>query len=313
MKVAFVTNHISYGGTDVSLYDYAHFNEVLLGNQSIILTRDFRATHGEIYAKFQARFQVFFLSSPSDIDAIVLREHVDVVYVQKSGEVDPYICNVRPCGVHAVFTTRFPHGNVYAAISSSLNTLYQTRVPVVPYMVYLEDTKESFRSELGIPENAIVIGRHGSYDSFDIPFVHSAVISLLNRNPTMFFVALNTKPFATHPRIIYIPRTIDLVTKRKFINTCDVMLHARARGETFGLACGEFAITHKPIVTYANSPERAHIDILGDKCSTYTTYEELISLIESGRWKKDMKNNGYLQYTPETVMPIFRSVFLTLQ
>lgn len=313
MKVAFVTNHISYGGTDVSLYDYAHFNEILLGNQSIILTRDFRSTHEEIYAKFQSRFPVFFLSSPSDIDAIVLREHVDIVYVQKSGEVDPYICNVRPCGVHAVFTTRFPHGRVYAAISSSLNTLYQTRVPVVPYMVYLEDTKESFRSELGIPENAIVIGRHGSYDSFDIPFVHSAVMTLLHRNPNMFFVTLNTKPFATHPRIVYIPRTTNLVTKRKFINTCDVMLHARARGETFGLACGEFAITHKPIVTYANSPERAHIDILGDKCSTYTTYEGLISLIESGHWKKDMKNNGYLQYTPETVMPIFRSVFLTLQ
>ncbi len=312
MKVAFVTNHISYGGTDVSLYDYAHFNEVLLGNQSIVLTRDFRATHGEIYAKFQARFPVFFLSSPKDIDAIVLREKVDVVYVQKSGEVDPYICNVRPCGVHAVFTTQFPHGRVYAAISSSLNTLYRTRVPVVPYMVYLEDSKETFRTELGIPEDATVIGRHGSYDSFDIPFVQSAVVTLLERNPNMWFVALNTKPFANHPRIVYIPRTTNLVVKRKFINTCDAMLHARARGETFGLACGEFAITHKPILTYGNSPERAHIDILGDKCSTYTTEQELIALVESGRWKKDMTNNGYLQYTPQTVMPIFRSVFLTL-
>jgi len=313
MKVAFVTNHISYGGTDVSLYDYANFNETLLGNQSIILTRDFRETHGEIYAKFQARFPVFFLSSPADIDAIVLREQVDVVYVQKSGEVDPYICTVRPCGVHAVFTTRYPHGRVYAAISSSLNTLYRTRVPVVPYMVYLEDSKETFRPELGIADDAIVLGRHGSYDSFDIPFVHSAVVTLLERNPKMVFVALNTKPFANHPRILYIPRTTDLAVKRKFINTCDGMLHARARGETFGLACGEFAITKKPIITYGRSPERAHIDILGGACSTYTTAEELVALVESGRWRKDMTNNGYLQYTPEAVMPIFRSVFLTLQ
>lgn len=312
MKVAFITNHISYGGTDVSLYDYAHFNEVLLGNQSIVITRDFRQTHGEIYAKFQSRFPVFFLSSPSEIDDIVLREKVDIVYVQKSGEIDPYICKVRPCGIHAVFTTRFPHGNVYASISQTLNTLYKTHVPVVPYMVYLEDTTESFRSELGISENMLVIGRHGSYDSFDIPFVHTAVVSLLERNPNMVFVALNTKPFASHPRILYIPRTTDLKVKRKFINTCDVMLHARARGETFGLACGEFAITNKPIITYANSPERAHIDILGNACSTYTSYNDLISLVESNSWKKNMNNNGYIQYTPEFVMPIFKSIFLSL-
>lgn len=310
MKVAFLTNHISYGGTEVALYDYAHFNEVLLGNQSIVLTRDFRATHGEIYAKFQARFPVFFLSSPADINSIVLREKVDIVYVQKSGEIDPYVCTVRPCMVHAVFTTRFPHGQVYAAISASLNTLYHTRVPVVPYMVYLEDTSDSFRHELGIPEDAIVLGRHGSYDSFDIPFVYDAVRRLLDRNPSMYFVALNTKPFASHPRILYLPRTTDLRVKRKFINTCDVMLHARHRGETFGLACGEFAISRKPIVTYKHSVERAHMDILGDACTTYTNADDLVNIIESGAWKKDMTNNGYLQYTPDVVMGIFRSVFL---
>ncbi len=310
MKVAFVTNHISYGGTEVALYDYAHFNETLLGNQSIVITRDFRATHGEIYAKFQARFPVFFLGSPSDIDSIVLQEKVDIVYVQKSGEVDPYVCTVRPCMVHAVFTTRFPHGQVYAAISASLNTLYRTQVPVVPYMVYLEDTDESFRAELGIANDAIVIGRHGSYDSFDIPFVHSAVLTLLNRNPNMVFLALNTKPFASHPRILYLPRTTDLRVKRKFINTCDVMLHARTRGETFGLACGEFAISQKPIVSYRFSAERAHLDILGPVCTTYATAQELVAVMESGAWKKDMTNNGYMQYTPERVMSVFRSVFL---
>jgi hypothetical protein len=311
MKVAFLTNHISYGGTEVSLYDYAHFNEALLGNTSIVLTRDFRATHGEIYAKFEKRFPVFYITSRADINAIVRREGVDVLYVQKSGEVDWYGTDACKCVVHAVFTTRFPHGNVYAAISSSLNTLYRTQVPVVPYMVYLEDTDESFRAELGIPANAIVLGRHGSYDSFDIDFVHKAVLALLDRNPALHFVALNTKPFGEHPRLHFIPRTTDLRVKRKFINTCDGMLHARARGETFGLACGEFAICKKPILTYSGSPERAHIDILGPDCSLYSSYETLLSLVESGSWMRDMSQNGYLRYTPHSVMNIFRSVFLS--
>lgn len=309
MKVAFLTNHISYGGTEVSMYDYAHFNEVLLGNQSIVITRDFRATHGEIYAKFEKRFPVFYITNRGDIDAVVRREKVDVLYVQKSGEVDWYGTSACKCVVHAVFTTRFPHGNVYAAISPTLNSLYGTRVPVVPYMVYVEDTPETFRGELGIPEDATVLGRHGSYDSFDIDFAQKAVIALLQRNPTMHFVALNTKPFGEHPRLHYIPRTTDLRVKRKFINTCDGMIHARMRGETFGLACGEFATCKKPILTYRHSVERAHMDILGSACSTYASYEELISIVESGSWKIDMSSNGYLRYTPQSVMSVFRSVF----
>lgn len=310
MKVAFLTNHISYGGTEVSMYDYAHFNETILGNTSIVITRDFRASHGEIYDKFSKRFPVFYITNRSEIDSIVREQKVDVLYVQKSGEVDWYGTDACKCVVHAVFTTRFPHGDVYAAISSSLNSLYGTRIPVVPYMVYLEDSQDTFRAELGIPEQATVLGRHGSYGSFDIPFVHKAIFTLLERNPNLHFVALNTAPFGTHKRLHYLPCTTDLRVKRKFINTCDGMLHARARGETFGLACGEFAISKKPILTYRKSPERAHIDILGSDCSLYSTAEELISLVESGAWKKDMSKNGYLNYTPESVMPIFQSVFL---
>jgi hypothetical protein len=312
MKVAFLTNHISYGGTEVSLYDYAHFNEVILGNQSIILTRDFRATHGEIYAKFAKRFPVFYITTQKGIDDIAVRENVDVVYVQKSGEPDWFVSTKKKCVVHAVFETRYPHGNVYAAISSSLNTLYKTTIPVVPYMVYLEDTDETFREELHIPSDAVVIGRHGSYGSFDIPFVRNALPSILDAHPNMYFVTMNTEPFAQHPRIIYLPRTTDLRVKRKFINTCDVMLHARTRGETFGLACGEFALTKKPILTYGNSTERAHIDILGKDCCMYTNETDLRTLIDTQAWKSiDMSNNGYLQYTPEKVMGVFRHVFLS--
>lgn len=312
MKVGFITNHISYGGTDVSLYDYAHFNETLLGNTSVILTGDFRATHGEIYAKFQARFPVFFIASRGDIDAIVVREKIDVVYVQKSGEVDWIVSKAAKCCVHAVFDTRFPHGDVYAAISSSLNSLHKTQVSVVPYMVHVDETtQESFRTELGIPPDAIVVGRHGSYDTFDIRFVQAAVPKLLDLYPNMYFVTMNTRPFAEHPRLIYLPRTTDLRVKRKFVNTCDVMLHARLRGETFGLACGEFALARKPIVSYGLSQERAHLDILGSACTTYTSEEDLMNIFANETWKKDMSSNGYLSYTPAAVMAQFQRVFLS--
>jgi hypothetical protein len=312
MKIAFLTNHISYGGTEVALYDYAHFNELLLGNQSTILTRDFRQTHSEIYAKFEKRFPMFYITQQSDIDKIVVEESIDCLYVIKSGEVDWFYTTKCKTIVHCVFTTRFPHGSVYCAISDSLNKLHSTDIPVLPHMIHVDKHSDSFRHELGIPDNAVVIGRYGSYDSFDIPFVHDAVVKILNKHPNMYFLTMNTKPFANHPRILYLPRTTDLYVKRKFINTCDVMLHARQRGETFGLSCGEFAVCGKPILTYSGCPERAHIETLGNQCIQYTTIDDLLKILASGSWKIDMSNNGYERFNPKSVMNIFDSLVTKL-
>lgn len=108
-------------------------------------------------------------------------------------------------------------------------------------MIYLDDTAESLRKELHIPKNAIVFGRHGGNDTFDMDFVKQAVIkTVMNKN--IWFLFLNTDPFFSHKRIIYLPATADLKYKTKFINTCDAMIHGRYHGETFGLACGEFSI-----------------------------------------------------------------------
>ncbi len=307
MKIAFLTNHISYGGTEVAMYDYAHFNEVLLGNTSIVITRDYRSTHGEIYDKFIKRFPVFYVECQRDIDTIVKQEGVDVLYVIKSGELDWFWTTKCKTIVHCVFTTRYPHGDIYCAISEALNKIHGTHVPVLPHMISIDSHTDSFRKELGISPEMTVVGRYGSYDTFDLPFVHSAVVEMLSNNPSFVFLAMNTKQFATHPRIIYLPRTTDSYVKRKFINTCDVMLHARARGETFGLSCGEFAVCEKPILTYGKSFERAHLDILGSKALVYKDAHSLSMLIQQQSWNNiDMKDNGYMNYTPSAVMNIFQ-------
>jgi hypothetical protein len=311
MKIGFLTNHISYGGTEVALYDYAHFNETLLGNTSVVLTRDLSNTHYEIYNKFEKRFPVFYIQQQSDIDRIVLQEKLDLLYIIKSGEQDWFYTTKCKTLVHCVFTTLFPHGTMYCAISNVLNKLCNTNVPVLPHMIHIESHTDSFRKELGIPEDTTVIGRYGSYDSFDIDFVYTSIVNLLNHDPTMYFICMNTKPFANHPRILYLPRTTDLYTKRKFINTCDVMLHARSRGETFGLSCGEFAVCDKPVMTFRDSPEKSHIEILGNKALMYWDTTTLEKIIRQKEWKQiDMTENGYKQYTPQNVMNVFRSLII---
>ena len=75
---------------------------------------------------------------------------------------------------------------------------------------------------------------------------------------------MNQDPFCDIDNVLFIEGTTDQEQKVAFINTCDVMIHARERGETFGLAIAEFSSQNKPIITYSLSPERCHIDILGN-------------------------------------------------
>jgi hypothetical protein len=56
---------------------------------------------------------------------------------------------------------------------------------------------------------------------------------------------------------------VDPVQKSSFLHACDGMIHARHRGETFGLAVAEFAWLGKPVITWELSPESFHLEALG--------------------------------------------------
>ena len=78
--------------------------------------------------------------------------------------------------------------------------------------------------------------------------------------------------------IIHLDKSTDLMYKTEFINTCDVMLHARFDGETFGLAIGEFSTRNKPIIT-SRIGNLEHVKILKDKGFYYHDSESLISIL----------------------------------
>lgn len=105
--------------------------------------------------------------------------------------------------------------------------------------------------------------------------------------------------------------TVDEIQKRKFINTCDAMIHARSDGETFGLSVAEFAICEKPVITWKHGYDNAHLDILADKAIIYETKEQLYDILSTLNPKTyNMSNNGYMAYTPEKVMAIFNTLVI---
>ena len=315
MKIGFLTNKLTLRGCEIALYDYAHYNETILKNKSIIIARPYEFQEDvdiKAYDKFITRFKkIEYYSNQKEIDDIVLKNDISHLYIIKSGEKNDNFSNNCKNLIHCVFNSSQPHGDVYSVIGQTINELHSTDYPLVPFMVDLPETNENLKKDLSIPEDAIVFGRYGGHDSFDINFVHQSIVDLLKEDKKIYFIFMNTREFAQHKNIIYLSGESDVNFKRKFINTCDALIHARSRGETFGLTCGEFSICEKPVITFGLSNEREHLIILGDKAIKYNSKKELDEILLNFNPKNfNMKDNGYKKYSPENVMKIFKETYL---
>lgn len=310
--IAFHSNQLSIRGTEVALYDYALHNETVLGHNSVIVyNADSPHNDPAALAKFRDRFEVVGYRARNELDTLLGQHKADLLYAIKAGKNDGLWSRTVPTMVHAVFPTNPSqvHGASFAFISEWLSRhCANGKIPCVPHIVDLPDVNGDLRGELGIPMNAKVLGCYGGAQSFDVPSAMEAVRQVLARSTDTWFVFLNIARFVDHPRALFLPGSSDMVTKTRFINTCDAMLHARLQGESFGLACGEFSIRNKPVITYAGSKHRHHIDVLGDAGFLYTDAPSLVDLIEKldpVALRQRSWDRYSARYNPEVVMGLF--------
>jgi hypothetical protein len=110
--------------------------------------------------------------------------------------------------------------------------------------------------------------------------------------------------------IHYLPATVDPLGKAKFLATCDAMLHARWHGETFGLAVGEFAVLGKPVITFSESREKAHLEMLGNQALLYRNAGELAEILRGFHPHKTLGTEYETYADPKVVMELFQKKFL---
>ncbi len=315
LKIAFHTNQLCVRGTSVAIYDYAHYNEELLGNESIVLyDKNNRLNREKGIERFKSRFEIFGYGDFSEVDYILEKEKADAAYFMKSGFRDGKQNNYGKCLVHAVFNYNDRHGDKYAYVSDWLSKKASGgKYPFVPYMVHLPFTDGDMRDELSIPKDAVVFGRHGGSDQFDIDFVWKVVEDISKNNENIYFLFLNTKPFCEkHKNIIHLPAITDLEKKSKFIKSCDAMIHARERGETFGCSIAEFLFLDRPVIASPRGKDGAHKAMLGEAGIWYDNENDLKNILvnftpmnNSGKYAKLVE-----EYAPENVMRKFEEVFL---
>lgn len=310
MRVGFLNNQVDNRGTGNALYDYAHFNETILNNQSIIIdgqqsVRDYGMAQ-KLFSRFGKIYTLW--------DLVTGKVDIDILYHIKSGENDGLLKIDIPYVVHAVFNGSQPHGDRYATVSRWMGDKFN--IPYVPHIIKTPETPTlSIRKLLHIPEAATVFGRHGGMDSFDISWAWSSIDTALFERKNAYFIFLNTyRPpmtFCDPDRVFFLPATSEDNMKSAFIQGCDAMIHARSRGETFGIAVGEFAVAGLPVITYGQSGERAHIEMLADSAYLYNDESELTNMLTG--FNRNTFSPGKTDYhncTPTNIMSKFKEVFL---
>ena len=88
------------------------------------------------------------------------------------------------------------------------------------------------------------------------------------------------------------------------------MLHARQHGETFGLAVGEFAVLGTPVITFSESREKAHLEMLGKQALLYRNVGELAGILREFRPHKTHGTEYEIFADPKVVMQLFQKKFL---
>ncbi len=306
-KVIFHSNQLGLRGTEVALYDYAHYNETILGNESWITypsNSDMQA-----YEKFHSRFgdRMLPYSDFSSLSSLLPTLGITHAYFIKAGYNDGRLIQGVKNMVHAVFDASHPHGDVYVAVSSWLGNKHG--VDYLPHIVTLPEVSGNYREFLKIPKDALVVGRYGGYDQFDVPYLGQVIQKASSLG--VYFLLMNTK-IITPPneRVIYLSSTYDLEEKRAFLDTCDLFLHGRTEGESFGLSICEALYSGIPVASNIECRDMNHIKVMGDKGLYYDSLNELLAIILN--FKKTSFNYRSLveEFSAEKVMSKFNKMFL---
>jgi len=325
MKIGFYVPLFYSRGTDTALFNYAIGNRDILGNETIILykTEPTNSMGATMKKNMMDNFECIHVPSSTNAAAACRTKGISIIYTLTDGITQNALnFNNKRLWVgvktieHLVFGGNVVTADRSAFVSQELRQRTKINLPVVPHIVYLPEPADiDVREQLGISKKSIVIGRHGGFETFDIDFVKKTVTEHVKWFPFVHYIFMNTQRFVNHERVHFIPGTADQREVSAFIKACDCMIHARTRGETFGLSIAEFSFYNKPIITCGLAAERNHLDLLNGQALVYNNEDDLIKILTKlpAMLRKTKIGGAYNEYTPDKVMKVFEKIFISNQ
>ena len=317
MNIAFYIDEMNYRGVANSTFLYAFYNKKILKNNSIIFFNKKNSSNKQsVINKFKKKFKIIGVSEFSKINTYKKKLKLKYLYLQKGGEKNHMISNEIKTIIHSMYPQKLKeiHGYKYGYISEWLSDKFSNKkIPYVPYIVENNRTKKNLKKELKISKKYPVLGCHGGESSFDLKFAQDSILKAVNERNDLFFLFLNIKKFCNHSRVKFLKGTSNEIFKKKFINTCDGMIYGRSLGESFGLACAEFATDDKLILSYKFNRHKSHkFNYHSKYFIEYSSYKSLVNIFKKINLRKKRKKfpNKYKTYDPKKIMFFFKKAFL---
>jgi len=305
LKVAFLCDELC-NEKNMALYNYALYCKKLYNNDSII----FYYKNCLDINKFNFEFKCYEINNIIEIDNIIIANNITHLYYIITDTInESALCNNAFNLLHLLNDIEINISNNKKYIYSNFSdySIINKEIPILYNILNNNIDTNNYRNDLDIPYNAIVIGRYGLYNEFNILEVYEAIIDILNSCDNIYFLFINTQPFHIHSRIIYIDN-INIIDKIKYLNTCDAMIHAKIDGEIFSIEIAEFSLLNKPIIT-CNIPNIniGHINILQDKAIYYNNKDSLINIFYKLKdiLKLNYDWNAFKSFLPDEIMKNF--------
>ncbi len=314
MRIGFQSGTLNERGMSVALFDYARGVQNILGHEAVVFYSEAKSSPA-VVEKFGQFLQLVPLPPGADAGALSEPFQLDFCYYIREGRRTPMTIAAERSGVHAVFRHFDPHGDVYAYVSDWMSWwMTGGQAPAVPHIVDLPEVRDTMRGDLGLPEDAFVIGRYGGFDQFNLEFAQKAAAEALDRRSNLHFVFVNTEKFIDHPRALFLPPIVEPMEKARFIAACDAGLNAKKIGESFGLAIAEFLTFGKPVFSWAGGMDQNHVVMSPKGEWVYRTRRDLLRLLTDytpSLRDTELAREAVACYRPQAVMKQFEEVFLS--
>lgn len=143
------------------------------------------------------------------------------------------------------------------------------RSGVVPVPVQEPCTTQNFRTELGIPNKAIVAGFHQRIDDNSFSPIPLQAFARLQKIGRHFVILGGSKLYYKQAQALglrnihFIEHNSDPYLISKFLNTLDIFAHGRKDGETYGSVFSEALMHGLPCLSHRSSADNAQKETMG--------------------------------------------------
>lgn len=319
MRLGFRAGALNLRGTAVKVFAYAEAARAHLGVEPLTLYDPVKSDPAVVEKFRRADLPMAAIDPDQDIRRQTEPLRLDVVYWTTGGPAPGSWPVAGRRALHTIFRHR--HG----ALPSDLRQAYISawladwadggRSPAVPHVVSLPAAgpgAAEMRARIGAPGDALLFGRIGGYAEFDLPFAQAAVREALETRSDAWFAFVNTKPFVDHARAVFLDPIVDLQEKADFFAACDIVLHARRRGESFGNAIAEALAMDRPVFAWEGGLDRHHEWMLRGSGGLYRTKRDLLDRLlnaTKAEWAGEWSTR-VAPFRAEPAIRRFHAVFL---